>query len=179
MKSFGCVISSIDSSSIIRICFSVVSLSLILAKRLIASLKHYKRILEIWLQLIFSNLEVRFSAIWGDRKTKDLVYVKVNWYPLTSVWGQFGPKLTSTLFASLPYARNRGLYWDLFCRGSSARLPSTSHAHKIDSRHSIVIYATSHCQDRFQKLTNRIYLLTEWYIFGTNCLIRLKITGIA
>ena len=33
--------------------------------RLIASLKHYKGILEIWLQLIFSNPEVRSSAIWG------------------------------------------------------------------------------------------------------------------
>ena len=51
-------------SSFARICFSLVSLSIILAKRLIASLKHYKRILEIWLQLIFSNPGVRSSAIW-------------------------------------------------------------------------------------------------------------------
>ena len=86
LKSFGCVISSIDLSSFARICFSVVSLSLILAKCLIASLKHYKRILEIWLQLIFSNPEVRSSAILQGRKTKDLVvYVKVNWHPFTNV----------------------------------------------------------------------------------------------
>ena len=60
LKFFGCVISFIDVSSFARICFSLVSLSLILAKRLIATLKHYKGILEIWLQLIFSNLDVRF-----------------------------------------------------------------------------------------------------------------------
>ena len=141
---FGCVISFIDSSSFVNICFSVISFSLILAKRLIASLKHYKRILEIWLQLLFSNLEVRFSAIWGGRKTKDLVvYVKVNWYPLTSVWDQCSPKLSSTLFAGSPYAWNRSLDWDLFFGGSSARLPSMSHAHKIDSHPGIIIYATS------------------------------------
>ena len=144
MHPFGCVISSIESSSFVRICFSVVSLSLILAKRLIATLKHYRGILEILLQLTFSNLEVRFSAIWGGNKTKDLVgYVKVNWYPLTSVWDQSSSKLTSTLFAGLPYARNRSLDWDLFCGGSSARLPSTSHAHKMDSCPGIIIHATS------------------------------------
>ena len=99
LKSFGCVITSIDSSSFALICFSVVSLSLILAKRLIATIKHYKGILEIWLQLIFSHRDVRFSAIWGGMKTKDLVvYVKVNWYPLTSVGDQSGSKLTSTFF---------------------------------------------------------------------------------
>ena len=54
------VISSADSSSVVRICFSLISLSLILAERLIATLKHYKRILEVWLQLIFSKFEVRF-----------------------------------------------------------------------------------------------------------------------
>ena len=86
-------------------CCSLVPLSLILAKRLIASLKHYKKILEICLQLISSNLEVCSSVIWGGRKTKYLVvYVKVNWYPLTNVWGQFGPELTSTLFVCLSYA---------------------------------------------------------------------------
>ena len=73
--------------------------------------------------------------------------MKVNWYPLTSVWDQSSPKLTSTLFAGLPYARNRSLGWDLFCGGSSARLPTTSHAHKMDSRPGIVIYATSHDTD--------------------------------
>ena len=88
--------------------------------------------MEIWLQLLFSNFEVRF--FWGGRKTKDLVvYVKLNWGSLTSVRDQSGSKLTSTLFAGLPHARNRSLDWDLFCGGSSARLPSTSHAHKTDS----------------------------------------------
>ena len=52
-------------------CPSLVPLSLILAKLLIVTLKHYKRILEICLQLILSNLEVRSSVIWGDRKTKE------------------------------------------------------------------------------------------------------------
>ena len=46
VKSFGCVLSSIDSSSFARICSSFVSLSLTLAKRLIASWKHYKRNFE-------------------------------------------------------------------------------------------------------------------------------------
>ena len=145
LKSFGCVISSIDSSSFARICFSVVSLSLILAKRLIATLEHYRGILEIWLQLIFSNPEARSSTIWVGRITKDLVlYVKVNWYPFTCVWDQSSPKLTPTLFAGLLYARNRSLDWDLFCGGSSAGLPSTSHAHKMDSCPGIIIYATWH-----------------------------------
>ena len=124
LKSFGCVISSINSSSFARICFSVVSLSLILVKYLIATLKHYKGILEIWLQLIFSNLEVRFSAIWRGGKTKELVvYVKVNWHPLTSVWDQSSPKLTSTLFAGSPYAWNRSLDWDLFAEGQVPDCP--------------------------------------------------------
>ena len=97
LKSFGRVIPFVDLTSFVHICFSLVSLSLILAKRLIVSWKHYKRILEIWLQLIFSNLEVRSSAIWGGKKTKDLVvYVKGNWHPLTNVWDQSSPKLTST-----------------------------------------------------------------------------------
>ena len=144
LKSFGCVISSIDLSSFACICFSLVSLSLILAKCLIASLKYYKRILEICLQLIFSNQEVCSSAIWGSRKTKDLVvYVKVNWHPLTNVGDQSGPNLTSTLFAGSPYAQNRSLDLDLFCRESSVRLPPTSHAHKMDSHPGIIIYATS------------------------------------
>ena len=135
---------SIESFSFAHIYFSFVSLSLIFAKRFIATLKHYERILDIWLQLIFCNLEVRFSAIWGGWKTKDLlVYVKVNWYPLTNVWDQSSPKLTSTLFAGSPYARNRRLDWDLFCGGSSAKLPSTSRAHKMDSRPGIIIYAAS------------------------------------
>ena len=143
LKSFGRVISSVDLTSSAHICLSLVSLSLILAKRLIASLKHCKRILEIWLQLIFSNLEV-CSAIWGGMKTKDLaVYVKVNWHPLTNVWDQSSSKLTSTLFAGLPYARNRNLDWDLFCGVSSAKLPSTLHAHKMDARSGIIIHATS------------------------------------
>ena len=109
-------------------CRSLVPFSLILAKRLIASLKHYKRILESCLQLILSNLEVRSSMIWGGRKTKDfLVYVKVNWHPLINVWGQFSPELTSTLFVCLSNARNRSLDWDLFCGVSSARLSPAIH----------------------------------------------------
>ena len=91
-------------------------------------LKHYKRILEICLQLILSNLEVRSFVIWGGRKTKDLVvYVKVNWHPLTNIWGQSSPELTSTLFVCLSYARNRSLDRDLFCEVSSTRLPSAIH----------------------------------------------------
>ena len=109
-------------------CRSLVPLSFMLAKRLIAFLKHYKRILEICLQLILSNQEVRSSVIWGGRKTKDLVvYVKVNWHPLTNVWDHSSPELTSTSFVCLSYARNRSLDWDLFCGVSSARLPSVIH----------------------------------------------------
>ena len=97
-------------------CHSIVPLSLILIKRLIASLKHYKRILENCQQLILSNLDVCSSVIWRvGRKTKDLVvYVKVNWLPLTNIWVQSSPKLTSTLFVSLSYAWNRSLDRDLF-----------------------------------------------------------------
>ena len=106
------------------LCLSLVPLSLILTKHLTASLKH----LEICLQLILSNLEVCSSVIWGGRKTKDLVvYVKVNWHPLTNVWGQSSPELASTLFVCLSYARNRILDQDLFCGMSSARLPSAIH----------------------------------------------------
>ena len=166
LKFFGRVISSVDLTSFARICFSLISLLLILAKHLIASLKHYKKIFEIWLQLIFSNLEVRSSAIWGGRKTKDMVvYVKVNWHPLTNVWDQSNPKLTSTLFAGLPYARNRSLDWDLFCGVSSAKLPLMLHAHKMDSRPGIIIYATSHycylfpVQVYIIKLTYRVYTM--------------------
>ena len=50
--------------------------------------------------------------------------------PLAIVGDQSSPKLTPTLFVSLPYARKRSLDEDLFLRRSSARLPSTSHAHK-------------------------------------------------
>ena len=113
-------------------CFSLVPLSLILAKRLIASLKHYKRILEICLQLILSNLEVRSSVIWGGMKTKNsVVYVRVNWHPLTNIWGQFSPEWTSTLFVCLSYARKRSLDRDLFCGVWSARLPSAIHILRI------------------------------------------------
>ena len=97
-------------------CRSFVPLSLILAKRLIASLKYYKRIL-----LILSNPEVHSSVIWEGRKTKDLVVcVKENWHPLTNVWSQFSPDLTSTLFVCLSYAQN-SLDRDLFCGLSSAK----------------------------------------------------------
>ena len=139
LKSFRCVISSIDLSSFARICFSFVSLSLILAKRVIATLKHCE---EFW------KFDYSFSVIWRGRKTKDLVvHVKVNWHPLTNVCDQSNPKLTSTLFAGLPYARNRSFDWDLFCGGSSAKLLSTSHAHKMDSRPGMIIHAASHFAD--------------------------------
>ena len=65
-------------------------------------------------------------------------------YPLTSVGDQSSPKLTPKLFAGLRYTRNRSIDWDLFCGGSSARLPPTPHAHKMDSRPRIIIYAASH-----------------------------------
>ena len=150
LKSFGRVISSVDLIYFAHICFSLVSLSLILVKRLIASLKHYMRILETSLQLILSSLEVRSSSIWRGMKTKDLVlYVKVNWYPLTNVWDQSSPKFISTLFAGLPCARNKSLDWDIFSGVSSAKLPSTLHVHKMGSRPRIIIYATLHC---FQKI---------------------------
>ena len=109
-------------------------------------LKTLQGILGIWQQFIFSKLEIRFSDISVGSKTKDLVgYVKGNWIPLTSVGDQSSPKLNPTLFAGLPYARNRSLDWDVFCRGSSAKLHSTSHAHKMNSRPGIIIYAASQC----------------------------------
>ena len=91
-----------------------------------------------------------------------VVYVKVNWHPLTCVWDQFGTKLTPTLFAGLPCARNRSLDWDLFCWGSSARLPSTSHAHKMDSRPGIIIYATSHYK-QYRKKDAGIKMIYFWF----------------
>ena len=128
LKSFGCVISSIDLSSFACICLSLVSLSLILAKCLIAILKHYKRIFKMCLQLKLSNLEVRSSVIWGGTKKNDLVvFVKANSTPLTNFWGQFSPGLTSTLFVCLSYPRNRSLDRDLFGGVSSARMPSVIH----------------------------------------------------
>ena len=128
LKSFGCVISSVDWLFLHISCRSLVPLSLILAKHLIASSKITREFWEICLQLILSKLEVRSSLIWRGRKTKDLVvYVKVNWHPLTEVWGQSRPELTPTLFVCLSYARNRSLDRDLFCGVSSARLPSTIH----------------------------------------------------
>ena len=145
LKSFGSVISSIDLSSFARICFSLVSLSLIFVKCLIASLKHNKRILEIWLQLIFSNPEVRSSAIWEGRKTKDLaVYVKVNWHSLINVGNQSSPKLTSTLFAGLPYARNGVLTGTYFAECQVPNSPQRHMRIKMDSRPGIITYATSH-----------------------------------
>ena len=125
LKSFGCIISSVDLTSFT--CILSQPRIAFINSRLTSYclLKHYKRILEISLQLILSNLEVRSSVIWGGMKTKDLVvYVKVNWHPLTNVWGRFSPELTSTLFVYLSYARNRSLDRDLFCGVLSARLPS-------------------------------------------------------
>ena len=153
-------------SSFAHICFSFESLSLTLAKRLIATLKHYQRILEVWQQLIFSNLEVRFSDIWGGRKRRTW-WGMWKWigYPLTSVGDQSSPKLTPTLFAGLPYARNRSLDWDLFCEGASARLPSTSHAHKMNSRPGIIIYAAS--QGAFWSPLTKVANFTYLFIDNT------------
>ena len=102
------VISAMDTSSFVCISFSPVSLSLILAKRLIATLKYYEIILEVLLQLMFSNPEIRFPYIWGGRKRRTR-WVMGRWigYPLTSVGVQSSPKLTPSLFAGLPYPRNR------------------------------------------------------------------------
>ena len=145
LKSICCVVSSIESPSFAHICFSFVSLSLILAKHLIATLKHYKGILEVWLQLIFSNLEVRvFPLSEGVRKRRTWWGIKWNGNPLTCVGDQSSPKLNPTLFAGLPYPRYRSLDWDLFCGGPSARLPSTPHTHKMNSHPGIIIYAASH-----------------------------------
>ena len=106
-------------------CLGLIPLSLILAKRLIASLQ---KDLEICLQWILSNLEVRSSVIWGGRGTKDLVvYVKVYRQSLTDVWDQSNLELASTLFVCFSYARNRSLDRDLFCGMSSARLLSAIH----------------------------------------------------
>ena len=66
--------------------------------------------------------------IWGGRKTKDLVvYVKVNWHPLTHVWDKSSAELTATLFICLSYAQNRTYVRDFFNGVSSARLPSEIH----------------------------------------------------
>ena len=88
--------------------------------------------------------------------------------PLTSVGDQSGPTLTPTFFASLPYARNRSLDYDLFCRVSSARLPSMSHAHKINSRPGIIIHAALH------KL--RKYLNSNANFQGTHAFIQSALT---
>ena len=162
LKSFGCVLSSIDLSSFAFICLSLVPLSLILAKRLIASLKNYKKILEICLELIFSKLEVHSSVICVGRKTKNLaVYVKGNWHPLTNLWDQSSPEFSFTLFVCLSYARNRSLDRDLFSGVSSARLPLTLHAHKMDCCPGIIIYATS------QYIFTYIYIWPErWWLIG-------------
>ena len=97
-------------------------------------------------------------------------------YPLTSVGDQSSSKLTPTLFAGLPYARNRSLEYDLSCGGSSARLPSTSYAHKINSRPGIIIYAASHMiyNSKFS-YNKRLYSIEE-EILGTILYDSTKIT---
>ena len=164
LKSFGCVISSYNSLSVAHICFSFVSLSLILAKHLIATLKHYKRILEVWLLLIFSNLEVPVFLLSEEVGKQRTWWGMWKWIgnPLTSVGDQSGPKLTPTLFAGLPYARNRSLDWDLFCGGSSARLPLTSHAHKMNSHPGIIIYAALYTVIEAKTARDGIALLKYW-----------------
>ena len=68
---------------------------------------------------------------------------KWNWKPPCRrrrlVWPQIDPHI----ICQLPYARKMSLDKDLFCGGSSARLPSTSHAHKMNSHPGMIIYAAS------------------------------------
>ena len=98
--------------------------------------------------------------IWGGRKTKDLVvYVKVNWHPLTNIWGQSSPELASTLFVCLLYAQNRSLDRDLFCVVSSARLPSAIHIlHNSFLQRTMTEILISSGQSRIQRYTNNFIL---------------------
>ena len=62
------------------------------------------------------------------RGTKDfVVYVKVNWQPLTNIWDQSNFELATALFVCFSYAQNRSLDQDLFCGESSTRLLSAVH----------------------------------------------------
>ena len=104
--------------------------------------------MEIWLQLIFlltlkSMLSVTEGL--GKRRTWWGMW-KWTGNPFASIRDQSGPKFTPTLFANYHMPEKRSLDWDLFCGGSSARLPSTSHVHKMNSHPGIIIYATSHCK---------------------------------
>ena len=196
LKSFGCVISSVDLTSFACALSQPRTTFINSRSPSYCFLKTFKRILEICLQLILSNLEVRSSVIWVGRKTKDLVvYVKVNWQPLTNVWGQFSSKLTSTLFVCLTYARNRSLARDLFCGVSSAGLPSAIHilrnsllqrtmteisissgqsrikrnmCIKMGSRPGIIIYATSHYDNmqNFQTILKVNIKCLTWIFFS-------------
>ena len=120
---------SIESPSFAHVFFSFV---LILAKCLI----HLKKLRGIFRNLTTVNITLTwksmFSVILEGYENEGLGGVCESKLetPSASVGDQSSPKLTLTLFASLPYARNRSLDKDLFCGGSSARLPSTSHAHK-------------------------------------------------
>ena len=93
--------------------------------------------------------------------------------PLASVGDQSSPKIKPHIICQLPYARKRNLDKNLFCRGSSARLPPTSHAHKINSHPGINIYATSQRQQIFWSIIYKQILLPKIYIYD-NIIIELK-----
>ena len=89
--------------------------------------------LEIWLQMIFLlTLKSMFSVNQGVRKTRDLVgYVKVNWKPLRQHRRSVRPQINPHNYLPVYHMPEKGvLTRTYFCRGSSSRLPSMSHAHK-------------------------------------------------
>ena len=144
LKSFGCVI-YLSSRLLLHISVSASYSFHYFSLNVLFTLKHYKRILEIWLQLIFSRFEIYVVRYLKGLDNEGIGGVCESEFgnPLASVGYQSSPKLTPTLFASLPYALNRSLDWDLFCGRSSARLRSTSHARKMNSHRERIIYAAS------------------------------------
>ena len=82
-------------------------------------------------------------------------------------------KLTSTLIAGLPYAQNRSLDLDLFCGGWSARLPSMSQVHKMNSHPGIIIYAASHSAI----LTEEVYELQRGIWWKMNLILSHSMKG--
>ena len=63
--------------------------------------------MEIWLQLIFFNLEVHVVRYQREYENEGLGGVCESEFrtPRASIGDQSSPKLTPTLFASLPYAQ--------------------------------------------------------------------------
>ena len=86
-----------------------------------------------------------FSVIRVGRKTRDLVgYVKVNWKPPANVGDQSSPKLTPTLFASLPYAQKKESWLGLiFAEGQVPDCPRRHMSIKMNSHPGIITYAVS------------------------------------